>query len=482
MDSLPPEVVHNIFARLDSSGVSTLRLSAQTYADIGAQYLAPRVRFHTSQSSIDRLQKFTTNSVLRHHVKSLTFEGRVLAQIFSFDEYASHWDNSEHVEDRPNSPEPGCSAREERLYQRNLAKFTEEVDTKYLKYHAIRQEQTKLVASSRYREVISSTIRSFPRLEEIILRNIGQCGHVLSQRMLETMPLDCGMPMSNDTENTVEQLNLLLGLKLHLGDTTKGSTEKPVERSATEAVMQIKSLYVHELCPRFFLQNLQPKIVQVFQCLKKIDLFFRMNAVDRLKHSSDGDLVYSEFKDGALRQALAAAHSLEHLCINIEDAGWHTPLFRLSYIVEDHSWPNLESLNVDCFSVASPSDLLGVLQRQPSLQQLYISLVSLDDGTWEDAIDLMRENLELNSFLAHGYLFENATVYNTNDIDVSFYMDEGDEFHMTGALDLYVTDKGYMEDPNGETPGFNPLVCLDWEDPDLLKARLEGEDSEFGSE
>ena len=56
MDRCPPEVLHQIFGKLQFEDVATLRLMGSKYAAVGVEYLATRIRFHTAEESLLRLK------------------------------------------------------------------------------------------------------------------------------------------------------------------------------------------------------------------------------------------------------------------------------------------------------------------------------------------------------------------------------------------------------------------------------------------
>lgn len=169
MDSLPPEVLHKIAKELGFAGIAALRRTASKYAAVGAEYLAPTLRFHCSQGSLERLKNFTEHPALRNQITTLKYEGNLIGNIGCEHAYLAHFELQHHRQGRPRKPGKDSSKRELRLYQRNLAKWEEDIRTKYRAYAVAYSTQQLLLKSSMYGQVLQSCQAAFPKLETVIM-------------------------------------------------------------------------------------------------------------------------------------------------------------------------------------------------------------------------------------------------------------------------------------------------------------------------
>lgn len=445
MDNCPDEVLLKICGRLDFKSVATLRLTNKRLAEVGAEALVRRVRFHCSQESLERLKNIAKHDVFSRYVDTVVFEGNILANIGCVHTYAAHYELDHHKNERPQPPGKDASAREKRLYERNMGKFQQEVEAKFERYRIFYDQQQKVLQSDAYAHHIAPSIPRFPKLQNIVLSTVGRCKHVLSERFLETFAVDCVMPIDHDTSHTKEQLKHLLF---------------PDGRPITT----LRSLEVHVVSPKFFTGFMPGDMIcQAFKNLRTIDLNFRLEKDDRL----DWDIMapgrpYADLRKGYLRAALASATGLRDLTINFEDSVFQGACTNMKHILGDHSWPKLACLDLDCMSV-SQEYLLSMLKRQPSLHCLRLGFVTLDDGLWPAATKLMRKELKLKQFLPHGILEDGDQMYPMHLIDSDVYMDEFAHFSMGDALDIYVTDEWDAEDE------YNPLEDEVFADPDELR-------------
>lgn len=445
MENSPDEVLLKIFRQLDFKSVASLRLVNKRMAEVGAEALVKKVRFHCSQESLQRLSKLASHHVFRKYVDSVVFEGNILANVGCIHTYSAHYELEHHRDDRPQPLPRNPSAREKRLYERNLNKFQREIEDKYERYRTFYDSQQKLIDSDTYAELIEDSIARFPRLTKVQLSTVGRCKHVLSERFLDTFSIDCAMPIENDTRHTKEQLKHLLF--------TQGRPRS-----------NIRELAVHVLSPKFF-SGFVPRdmICAAFKSLRVVDISFRLERDDRFDFSvMTADRCYGDLRKGYLRDALGAASELQKLTINFEDYGFHGPCVDMKYIVGDHTWPKLTYLDLDTMS-ATEDYLISMLKRQTSLKTLKLGLITLEDGFWTHATQLMRKELHLEDFIAHGILEDPVQMYPMHFIDSDAYMDDFERHSMADALDVYVTDEWDEEDT------YHPLEDDTFGDPDDLR-------------
>ncbi len=447
MEKLPDEVLLKICGQLDFSSVANLRRVNRHLAEVGAEGLVKRVRFHCHQDSLQRLSAIATHEVFSRYVDTVVFEGNLLADLGCVHSYSAHYDLEHHRTDRPQAPPRDASAREKRHFERNMAKFHREIEAKYVHYRDYYDTQQELIASTAYADLIAPSILRFPRVNKIVLSTVGRCKHVLSQRFLESFKVDCAMPIENDTKHTKEQLKHLLLPK-----------DQPLEA--------LRSLEVQVVTPKFF-GGFVPRalLCEAFKNLRTIDLNFRLERLDRHDMEvSPSDRYQTEFRKGHLREALTAATGLQELTINFEDFGFQGACANLKLILGDHVWPNLTSLDLDCL-ITTQDYLISMLKRQPCLTRLRLGLMTLEDGEWTDTTEMMRNDLHLTTFVAHGVLEDQGIMHAMHLIDSDMYIDDDyAQFTLTDALDAYVTDKHWRDDGD-----YHPLNDQVFADPEELR-------------
>lgn len=422
METCPDEVLLKICARLDFQTVANLRRVSTRFAEVGAEALVTRVRFHCSQDSLERLHAIASHQVFSKYVDAVVFEGNILANVGCVHTYSAHYELDHHKNERPAAPGRNATEREKRLYERNVVKFTREISQKYDRYRAFYDKQQKVLKSSAYQDLLAPSMLCFPRLNKITLTTIGRCKHVLSERFLEMFAVDCGMPIDCDTKYTKEQLKNLLF---------------PQGRPLTT----IRSLEVHVLSPKFFTGFIPRSLLcQAFKNLKVADLNLRLEKEDRIGlDMTTAERCYADLKKGYLRDALGAATELERLTVNFEDFGYYGACINVKHILGDHTWPNLAVLDLDCMSTTQDY-LISFLKRHPTLHELCLGYMTLLEGRWTKATTIMRKDLNLTAFTTRGILEDPEQMYPMHLIDADAYMEDFHEFTMANALEIYVTD------------------------------------------
>lgn len=422
LDEFPDEVLLKIYNQMDFKSVASLRQTNKHFAEVGAEALTKRVRFHCTKQSLERLHAISKHSILCKYVETIVFEGNLLAWVPCIHTYMSHYTQDHHANERPLPPLSEASPREKRLYTRNMAKFQREVQKKYDRYKALYNEQQEVINSNASTDLIDLSMLRFPRLTKVALSTVGRCKHVLSGRFLDSFAADCAMPIEQDTKYTKDQMKHLLF---------------PNDQPLT----CLRTLEAHVISPHFF-TGFVPKdmILQVFQNLKVIDLNFRLEKEDRINLDvSTADRCYADLNQGILRDALSAATDLEQLTINFDDYGYYGWVTKVSNILGDASWPKLVSLNLDCMAT-SEDYLLEILKRQPALRDVRLGFMTLDKGTWQSATGRMRHELDLDHFLATGILEDSDQMYPMHVLDGDAYASDFVHITLGEALGLWITD------------------------------------------
>ena len=478
MDNCPDEVLVKVCDRLDFEDVANLRLVNKHLAEVGAEALIKRVRFHCTQESLKRLYDIGHDPVFCRHVESVVFEGNLLAQVpcvssptqkdcivlddlfpllsamvhangaVQIHTYQQHYQLDHHAGERPPPLPKSSTPREKRLHERHVAQFNRELEKKYMRYLDLYNKQQKVIYSpTAYAETIDPTMLRFPRLTKIALSTVGRCKHVLSGRFLDSFTADCSMPIELDSKHTKDQLKHLL---------------LPHDQPLTGLL----SLELHAISPKFF-TGFVPKdmVCRAFQSLKVVDLNFRLEKEDRVGLDfAMAKSCYLELGKGALREALSSANELQQLTVNFDDYGYYGAVTSLENILGNKVWPNLSTLNLDCMS-ASEDYLVAMLKRQSYLRDLRLGFMTLEQGSWPHATTRMRKGLSLTNFDATGIFEDCEQMYPMHLLDGDVYAQEFRHVTLSDALGLWVTDGADLP----EDDDYHPLKDDEFTDEEELR-------------
>ncbi|KAJ9609193.1 hypothetical protein H2200_006965 [Cladophialophora chaetospira] len=446
MDKLPDEVLVKICALLDFQSNANLRLGGKRYAEVGAEALVKRIRFHCTDESLQRLHTLAQHNVLCKYVDTVVFEGNLLAAVPCIHTYQGHYMLDHHQHERPQPSPKNATAREKRLYDRNMAKFTRDIQKKYDRYLDLFTKQQKILSSSAYNDMIDPSMLRFPRLTKIALSTVGRCKHVLSGRFLESFTADCAMPIEQDTKPTKEQLKHLMFPN-------------------SQPLIGLRTLEVHVMSPKFFFGFVPTDMLCLaFASLRNIDLNFRVEKDDRGSLETSADRCYADFSKGILRDALSAANDLEQLTINFDDFGYYGPVTTLDKIVGTKAWPKLVSLNID-YMTTTEEYLMGLLKRHPSLKDLRLGFMTLVQGHWPSTTRRMRKELSLEQFVATGILEDNDQMFPMNLLDGDAYAQDFSHISLGESLGLWVTDEADVPDEDD----YHPLKDEEFTDEEELR-------------
>jgi hypothetical protein len=474
MDRCPAEVLHAICVLLPPKDVAALRLVTKHLAVIGAHHLVDKVRFHTSQASIKRLRQISKHAVFSHSVRILHWEATKLESEITLPQLREVMQTAAKAKAtadvKPKAPPPGASLREQRLFRRNLAKWTgdakeaeQNIKSQFRKYkRLVASEDEAEDALSSYNSALTTSIRRFPRLKEVHFDNEpGKCQHKYSQRFgARFEKVEFPIPFDRDTGPTIWQIRELL--------VAIASSKSMVEK-----------LVVHSMAPSFFqflTAQATTKIHQAVSSLKHLNLGFRL---DEDHEHVDGGGCFAILDRGGLKNMLEASPLLEHLVVRFD----HYPeggVTALNNVLGDAAWPKLRYLRISQLSTTE-EELMACLIRQQSLKEVSIAWMTLTKGSWEQVVERMQRELSVESAEFDGFLasedpenleFWNTDMYspvpmeefNFSDLDsmdeeewYEAMMDERE--HLGTLLDVYIT--------MGDEDWPNPFYAYDWTDDEM---------------
>lgn len=187
METMPSEVVHGIFDKLDFYSAVAFRMQSKRYAEIGAEHLVTRIRFFTEKHSLKRLIDLAEHTALRKSVKTIAYEGNLLA-LRCEHAYFDHFREIHHGDDLPEAPPRDATDRAKRLYKRSLAQWEEDRQQNFNYFQYSYDKQQELLLDDKFISTLA-LVHSFPNVENIELSTLTKCGHLLSARYVEEYPL-----------------------------------------------------------------------------------------------------------------------------------------------------------------------------------------------------------------------------------------------------------------------------------------------------
>lgn len=445
---LPAEIWHMVCSHLKHQGLVSLRLTSSGLADIAAEFMIERIRIDTSFESLRRLKGISENRCLSKNVKSLTFEGALLADIGCIHGYMEHFELEHHRADKPEEPPKGKQhERSMRLYNRNLKKWKSDLESKYLQYRNTYEAQQLLLKGPKTH--LFECLWNFPKLKNVALRSDVPCHHMLSERFKEKYCRDCAIPLSIDSTQSTWQLESIL---------------RP----------GMKSLSARILSLTFFKFHSQNWLNTMFQELEVLSLTLRPESeiLPGTPSTQDTDV----HQCGQLIATLSACQNLKSLCVNLCTQGGSD--FKMNFddmFPANHIFTKLTTLDVDCFT-SSENKFLQALKKQPKLKSLAVACSRLTQGDWPTVIQRMRRELKLTDLFCYGYLEDSDSFYPMDLCDRDAWID-GQKITLGFSVCCYVTDHDYPDmHESGFTDDehdlfFNPLRCMDddYEDDGMLK-------------
>jgi hypothetical protein len=472
MDRCPAEILHAICVLLPPKDVAALRLVQKDLAVIGAHHLVDKVRFHTSQASIKRLRQISKHAIFSHSVRILHWEATRLQSEITLPQLREAMQTAATAKAtagiKPRAPPPGASLREQRLFRRNLAKWTgdtkkaeQSIKSQFRKYkRLVASEDEAEDALLSYNSTLTTAIRRFPHLKEVHFDNEpGKCQHMYSQRFSTRFEkVKFPIPFDRDTGSTIWQIRDLLV-------------------AIANSKSMLEKLVVHSMAPSFFqflTATATNKIHQAVSSLKHLNLGFRLD--EDHEHVDDGGC-FAILDRGGLKSMLEASPLLEYLVVRFD----HYPeggVTALNNVLGDATWPKLRCLRISQLSTTE-EELMACLIRQKSLKEVSIAWITLTKGSWEQVVERMQRELSVETAEFDGFLAsedpENLEFWNTDmyspmpmdefdfsDLDsmdgwYEIMMDERE--HLGTLLDVYVTV--------GDEDWPNPFYAYDWTDDDM---------------
>ena len=348
-------------------------------------------------------------------VTSLEWEAAHLSPAVSIGDLRQMMQMQHNCEPKPAPPPDTATTREQRLYKRNLAKWSakpeavtdEMVKSQFVKYKrqllAEDQGENRLMFEGRG---LMRALRKLSNLRHITYDAAPRCKHLLSELFVDRFKKwHVPPPLDPDTGDSVYQVRWLLA-------------------AIAQCRCPLETLNIRHMAPSFFeCHTLSPAtsttVPGALQSLKTINILFRLS----LDHEHfDDEGCFGILGRGGLKDMLACAPLLVHLTIGF-DGTQNEPegATDLKNVLGDHVWPKLQSVDLTLLSTTE-DQLLATLERQPSLHSIELTNITLNTGSWVTTARRMQQDLDIDEAFFSGVLISNDAAT--------------DEFWDTEAIDL----------------------------------------------
>lgn len=395
-----------VFAYLEPKEAAAFRWVGRVFAEIGLQYLTPKIHLELREESYDRLLAIAKHPIASKYVVELNYdtEGLKFIDRARFDRCLKCRGviNQRHASSE--MPDEGSSARAWRAYERessrNQRKTAQLLDQAWSIYENYQISHKKVEQANFFRAKMVEAFKRLPNLKMISTSTTSVYGQytVEISKLLPNYYFDAGNDLSSNN---------------------RGAT-KSVLLAAVAAGLQMN----HFCCQRFSWQTLTQDISDI-HLLRRSMLHLKIMNLAFTKAQLTHRL--TPFEGGLLRglvlSFITSAPNLEYLTLSIEPFNWSDGSSDWSLALKDtignFPWSSLKSLSLDGL-VASEDDLVHFCERQAqTLRDLSLRDMYMDSGSWETTFHRIRQAFrcgqQLDSYKMSGW-FQDHQHYCLTDI------------------------------------------------------------------
>ena len=333
----PTETLHKIFTYMTPTEAANARLASRKLADIGIEYIVPKVFLMLTENSFNKCEAIAKHSKIKENVKSLVFDGIYLED---FDRRQWEW----AVETRkarfqcdvmpPQMFTEGSEGEAEVAARRSFFELPghyytqDQLDVAFTRYQRYREEQSQLLQGDVYLQRIIKLLAEFHALKNIVLDT-------------HEVRTDVGLSM--------KQLWAAFGSDFSVemdprpGNDCAGQSEvHAILSNAHQAKLRLETFTCSLLSFRFFSDRPQDHASygRSLIHLKSLDLV--------IYHMYDRAEFISCLSSGRVLRFLAAAPHLERLRLGIYILpNLPPPPAMLEYFVGDFRWTSLVQVVIE---------------------------------------------------------------------------------------------------------------------------------------
>lgn len=375
-----------VFAYLEPKEVAAFRWVGRDLAEIGLQYLTPKIHLELNEKSYDRLLAIAEHPIASKRVVELIYDTEGLEFITreSFDPYLEHRYVFPQRHALLEVPKTGSIARDRRALTRELKRFLKTRaqlrDRAWSIYEEYLLSHEKVEQAGFFREKMTEAFKYLPNLKTI----------------------------SASTTSVYEQYNADIR-KIEPSYWFFRSPKVPspivgatiaVLSAAGSAGLQINHFCCQPFSCQAFTQDIRdmPIVRRSMHHLKTIDIAFA-----KAQHPHRLTPTQEDLTRALVRSFITSAPDLECLTLSITPVYWRNASFDNCLIVTDITgdfyWSSLKNLSLD-FLASTEHDLVHLCERHAhTLRKLCLQSIGLYQGLWSAALHRMRRAFRLGAQL-----------------------------------------------------------------------------------
>ena len=425
LSRLPNEILLMVFEQLsrgyDQRDIPRLRLVCKRFSDIGSYYLLSEAHLFFKSSQFQQLRQISEHPIISKTIDTLFYEADILTSYGSMQDWRNNicipnWFRA--MPSGSHTPPLGCSAREERAYNRSLTKSLHGPELKhsdtllqkaYDKYAGYLADQESMRLQNFNLEVLKDALMKMPNVKTIELST--ECCLGRSTLMGEAFKDGLATPyadMQSEEGCGVGQLRSLLV-------------------AAEAAGLKFETLAAGNVDWRFFQesskqnQEVLRKMQRSLRALKTLKLYI----TTRSEYDDGPDYDHSHpmipkcarylQETSHLKDFITATPDLERLDINFDCDDPYPPA-TLCDSIGTFTW---NSLRVAAFAyISADEDCLAqfFVRHASTLRKLRLETILLSTGSWPSLLRHARKTLTLEQTCICGRL-------RSHDLKADYWLD-----------------------------------------------------------
>ena len=388
-DRLPPELIHMVFVYLEPTEVATFRWVGRVAAEVGLQYLVPKVYLRLNEESYDRLLAIAHHPLASKYVINFQYEIGFLKRLSreKFDRTVV----MTRVISQPNGfserPHNSASARAWRVYNRGSTRnlpllserqFTQRLNRAWSMYETSQTSQEKLEQANFFHEKIAEAMKRFQNLQTISAH--ADYTHERYNAQIKDLLPTCffwsrGCRPSSNLDATTSVL-----------------------LAASSAGRPIRSFD----CQHFMWQQIFSQDEKILAALKRSMSHLKVMTLALVSPERIDELdiaVAKYLETGLVMEFITSAPELESLKLFSRQKTMIESMLYLKAMIGDFHWSYLKAVSLGGLS-SREDDLVRFCQRHAhTLKDLSLRYMILYEGSWKVTFYRIRRAFRLGQQL-----------------------------------------------------------------------------------
>ncbi|KAI1082438.1 hypothetical protein F5B20DRAFT_578100 [Whalleya microplaca] len=427
MDEFPTKILHAICRHLDRDTIVNFRLTCRIFAEVGAEYIRPKLFMRMTKQHFDKLTGLSQIPHLAQGLRSLEYAPSTYkapeGTLFEFER--AHRDPCF-------SPCPPIGRYDEYV---ELVREQHAIQTAHADYSTFRNALSKFPRLKHVTLFLDHCHSDYPHVKQ--LEEVGYLNELIDRTGSNHM----------DTF-----LRVLPEVRLELQRSTEGKLD-----------WQLQSFTAENLDWRFFERDDDATVRKLFvplSHLQHLRLSIRHDWMDKGKGHIEYDQWRRLLQTGALRESIRPLKQLRSIDIGFEIEDWDWEVKRVASFLDiaprAFTWPFLRTLKLRCINTDREELMEFLLRHQKTLRELHLEDIGLRRTSWPLLLADIREQLYLTDPCIYGY---------TEGFDESLGEDEqGYQVWYIGQYDkgkhMYDAIREYLSKGGTTSPGMDcPLTA-----------------------